>query len=314
MKTYCKLACVSLALVATSIGTPCFAYLGGFEGDDGYEPFLNDVSTYNAGQYGPNAGGGVYAPTPDLWAKLQGPLYPTPGAAGGVAYATGHGGYDRTNPGSSSDQALVITTNADGWAAGSQEYSYTVDSYDLAGFNPNATGSETVCISFWSCSWIVGTDEIAGGGLPAGTVGNTISFLDTSDNLGFALGYRQPGTTDDFAAINVNGTWVQSAIEVDPHGYHRWDVILDLDADTVSIDIFESGTLTTLATGVPLINNMSDLDEIRFLSTPGVNNSKVWALDDFSMKVEAIPEPSSVVLMGAAFLAMTAFGYRRRKG
>ena len=317
MKTISKLLCISLSLlVAASAATPCFAYLGGFEADDGYKPFLNDVVTYNAGQYGANAGGGVYVDIPDntgLWVKLQGPLYPTPGTAGGVAYATGHGGYDRTSPGSSTDQALVITTNADGWGGGSQEYSYTFDTYDLAGFIPDSTGSEVVCISFWSCSQIVGTDEIPSGGLGPGTIGNTMSFLDTADNLGFALGYRQPGTTDDFAAINVNGTWVQSTVAVDPHGYHRWDIVLDLVADTVTVDIFEAGTLTNLATAAPLINPMSDLDEMRFLSTPGVNNAKVWALDDFSMKVQGVPEPSSLALLGTALMALTVLGYRRRR-
>ena len=205
-----KLLCIALALATTaSVGTPCFAYLGGFEDVDGYEPFLDDVAKYNAGQYGANAGGGVYVDIPDntgLWKKLQGPLFPATGTTGSVAYATGHQYRDRTNP-STSDQALVITTNADGWTAGPQEYSYTVDSFDLAGFNPDSTGSETVYISFWSCSQIFGTDE--GGGLPANTIGNTVSFLDTADSFGSGVGYVQPGTTTDYAAINVNGTWMR---------------------------------------------------------------------------------------------------------
>ena len=312
MKTCCKLLCISLALTTTAVGTPCFAYLGGFENVDGYEPFLDDVAKYNAGQYGPNAGGGTYINIPDntgLWKKLQGPLYPTAGTTGNFAYATGHQNFDRTNP-STSDQALVITTNADGWTAGSQEYSYTVDSFDLAGFDPNSTGSETLGISFWSCSQIFGAGE--GGGLPANTIGNTVSFLDTADNFGFGVGYVQPGTTTDYAAINVNGTWVQTPVTVNPHTYHRWDITLDLVADQVSIDIFEGTTLTTLASNVPLVNNMGDLDEMRFLSTPGTTNDKRWALDDFSFKVQGVPEPSSSVLAGMALLAATVLCFRRR--
>ncbi len=78
------------------------AYLGGFEGVDGYGSFLNEVSTTNAGAHGANAGGGSLATIPlntGLWVKLQGPVYPTPGTAGGVAYATGHQNVDRTIPG-----------------------------------------------------------------------------------------------------------------------------------------------------------------------------------------------------------------------
>jgi len=122
------------------------AYLGEFEAADGYGPFLTEVSTTNSGAHGANAGGGTLMTIPlnsGLWVKLQGAVYPTPGTAGGVAYATGHQNLDRTNPGTS-DQALVITTNADGWSGPPQEYAYSVDSYDLDGANPLTTGSDVI--------------------------------------------------------------------------------------------------------------------------------------------------------------------------
>ncbi len=286
------------------------AYLGGFENVDGYAPFLNDVSTYNAGQYGPNAGGGSFTPIPPnsgLWQKLQGPLWPAPGTAGGVAYATGHQNADRTNPGTP-DQALIITTNADGWTGGSQEYSYQIDSFDLGGVNPNATGGQVVNLSFWSCSWIPGSGE--GGGLGPGTIANTVSFYDSLGNLGFAVGGIQPGTTTDFAATNV-GSWLQSSVAVGTSSYHRWDIRLDLNNQTVSIDVFESATLTPLVVNAPLINPMVDFSEMRFLSAPGVNNDKVWALDDFTMSV---PEPSAMMLasVSAACLFLRRVPRRRR--
>ncbi len=303
------LASLIMAAIVAASNNAC-AYLGGFEDVDGYEPFLNDVATYNAGQYGPNAGGGSYVNIPDntgLWTKLQGPLFPTQGTAGGVAYATGHQGYDRTNP-STSDKALVITTNADGWTAGTQKYSYDIDSYDLAGFSPAATGGQELSISFWSCSRIFGTDE--GGGLGPGTLGNIISFYDSVGNLGFELGYEQPATTTDFAAVNV-GTWATSSVSVGTSTYHRWDVTLDLAAQTVSVDIFESSTLTNLVSNAPLINNMIDFSQLQFESTPGVNNAKVWALDDFSMSVNRIPEPSTGLSAGI-ITGMLALGLVRR--
>ncbi len=286
----------ALAIVALMTPRTANAYLGGFEPVDGYEDFLNDVATYNAGQYGTNAGGGTYVNIPDntgLWTKLQGPLWPTPGTAGGSAYATGHFGRDRTNPGSS-DLGLVITTNADGWGGGPQEYSYTLDNFDLGGVSPASTGGDVVQVSFWSCARIFGTGE--GGGLGAGTIGDTVSFYDSSGNLGAEVGYRQPGTTTDFAATNV-GSWVQSTVSVNPNTYHRWDVTLDLNLQTVSIDIFEAGTLTNLVSSAPLINPMSNLTELRFESTAGVNNAKIWSLDDFEMGVRVVPEPSTTLLV-----------------
>ncbi len=259
----------TFALLAASLMLPvhAYAYLGGFEGPDGYRPFFDDVANYNAGAHGANAGGGLYTPiTPNtgLWQKLQGPLFPATGTTGNFAYATGHQNFDRTNPGSS-DQALVITTNADGWGAGPQEYAYDVDSFDLGGFTPASTAGNMVKISFWSCSFIPGSGE--GGGLGAGTLANTISFYDSSGNLGFAVGGIQPGTTTDFAATNV-GSWVQSSVAVGTNNYHRWDISLDLGLQTVSIDVFESAVLTPLVVNAPLINAMSDFSEMRFLSAP----------------------------------------------
>lgn len=295
-------------LIVVALCGSAGAYLGGFEDPDGYKPFLNDVVTYNAGAYGANAGGGTYTPIPantGLWKKLQGPLFPTTGTAGGVAYGTGHQNLDRTNPGTS-DQALVITTNADGWTAGPQEYAYSLDSLDLGGVLPASTGGTTINLSFWSCSRIYGTGE--GGGLGAGTIGDTISFHDGGGNLGFQLGYRQPATTTDYAAINVNGTWVQSAVAVNPSTYHRWDVTLDLNLQTVSVDIFEAGTLTNLVSGASLISPLSNFTELRFESTPGVNNAKIWSLDDFEFQV--VPEPATLSIL--ALGSMVLLGRRKQ--
>ena len=183
-----------------------------------------------------------------------------------------------------------------------------LDSFDLAGVNPATTGGDVIDISFWSCARIFGSGE--GGGLGPGTIGDTVSFYDSGGNLGFQLGYRQPGTTTDFAATNV-GSWVQSTVSVNPSTYHRWDVTLDLATQTVSIDIFEGATLTTLVSGAPLVNPMSDFTELRFVSTPGVNNAKIWSLDDFEMGVRPIPEPTAG-LLAVLGLSSLAAGRTRR--
>lgn len=310
MKSRTLLSIATLITVSLMSPNHVLAYLGGFEPVDGYRPFFDDVARYNAGAHGANAGGGFYSsitPNTGLWKKLQGPLFPATGATGNYAYATGHQNFDRTNP-STADQALVITTNADGWGAGPQEYSYDIDSYDLGGFSPASTAGNQVKISFWSCSFIPGIAE--GGGLGPNTLANTISFYDSSGNFGFAVGGIQPGTTTDYAAYNV-GSWVQSSVAVGTHSYHRWDISLDLAAQTVSIDVFESSVLTNLVSNAPLINTMNDFTQMRFLSAPGINNGKVWALDDFTMMM--IPEPGSCLLLVCGSLGL-ALQRRQRRG
>ena len=106
-----------------------------------------------------------------------------------------------------------------------------------------------------------------------------------------------------FAATNL-GSWVQSTVAVNPSTYHRWDITLDLASDTVSIDIFEAGTLTNLVSGAPLAASMGNLTEMRFTGTPGVTNAKIWSLDDFGFNVRPIPEPSSAMLCLGLFALM----------
>ena len=86
-------AATAVTLLCTS---NAHAWLGGFENNDGYQPFLNMVQNYNAGHYGPNSGygGGPVAITPntDFWTAIQGGF----GSGSNISYVTGHQNYDRT--------------------------------------------------------------------------------------------------------------------------------------------------------------------------------------------------------------------------
>lgn len=324
-----------LALALSTISSQAWGFLGGFEKDDGYiTVFINsswfagtnpqtsgptpdyDVSKYNAGQFGLNvnpSSPGNYINNPSgiggLWQKTQGALmasnvlpgFSSPGSPNLASYATSH----NLSPGSSppikplaGSQAFVVTTNTVGWGGIPQTYDYKLDSLDLGGMIPSSTGNQTLKVSFYSCASISGTGEgfPYGGGLGAGTIGHITSFLDGFNKVGVEVGYIQPGTTQDFAAIRVGGgSWINTGVAVQRDGWHRWDLELDLATDKVSIDLtpvttfqhsatpgpLAFGSTSTLASGASMINAMSSLEKLQFTSTPGVNNSKVWALDNF---------------------------------
>ena len=82
------------------------------------------------------------------------------------------------------------------------------------------------------------------------------------------------------------------------------DVTLDLNLQTVSLDIFEAATLTNLVSSSTLINPMSNFTELRFESTAGVNNNKIWSLDDFGFQVVAEQATMGRLAMGSLALRL----------
>ena len=141
------------------------AYMGGFEAQDGYLPFFNDVKGYNAGQYGTNNSGpgGVSASIPvntGLWSRID-PVAP------GFSYATGHQNFDRTyvntsgSSGLPSDLGLVLTTNHQGWTAGPLHYRYNLDNRDFNGASVASSANSVVTMSFWWCAQM---DQTVGNG------------------------------------------------------------------------------------------------------------------------------------------------------
>jgi MYXO-CTERM domain-containing protein len=280
------------------------AYLGGFEAGDGYGNFLSEVRQTNEGQYGLNNGGpgGVQTPiTPGtgLWYGIAGTMYPA-STGSGTAYATGHSGYQFTG-----NQGLVITTGCDGWGGPALKYGYRLDSRDLNGVSPAATAGQVVTVSFWTRTGLPGTGE--GGGIGAGTTGDTVEFVDSAGNVGFSVGVTQPGTTTDFVSFNNGSLTVTSIASIG--FYSRWDIKLDLGAQTVTASYFDGGTstLTNLLTNAPLAAPMANMDRLFFESCAGVNNSKSWALDDFRM-TSTVPTPGAAALLGLGAMIL-----RRRR-
>jgi len=282
-----------------------------------------DVSKYNAGQFGANAptyAGYSQTTTPRLWTKTMGPLIPSgvsPGAPSGfLPYATSHRFSTTSFPDVipiEGNRALVITTNNQGWNGMPQGYDYRIDTHDLRGGDPTKTGNQTIKLSWYACAALFGTgDTISGvtGGLGPGTIGQTVSFFDGSGNLGIEVGYYQPNTTKDYAAFRVGGAnagtltggWKDTGIETNPTGWHRWDATFELATDRVSLAYTPvtsftynvptsvvHGPTVTLLSSVAMLNSMNSLEKMAFKSTAGVNNAKVWVVDDFEFCITEAP-------------------------
>ena len=292
-----------------------YGWLGGFEAADGYQPFLNMVQHYNAGQHGANSGYVAMSPTPiaansGLWTAINGGFQ----SGSEVSYVTGHQFYDRTYvnsngaSGQMSDQGLVITTGHEGWGGPALKYKYSVDSSDLGGLSPASTGGRTIQVSFWNRGQLAGPE--LSGSVSDGYYGNEITFQDSGGNVGFRLGLTQRAGGDtvtywDGSAM-VESSIIGSATRID-----RWDVTLDLATNTFSASYFHFITSTTfpLVAVVPLQTAMTDFTGIDFRSSPGVNNSKLWSVDDFGFVVRPIPGASTVL----GLLPAMAFAARRRR-
>ena len=302
----------ALALLLISFSATSHASLTSFEQSQGYKPFLDAVQNYNAGQYGPGSGypsSNVY--TPIAANSGQWKIDPATGGGNG-SYATGHQFFDRTevNAGifNGAKQGLVLTTSHLGWSGPALKYTYDLDAQDL-GVNPLSTGSSSIKLSFWWCSQLPGSE--IGGMVPNGYFGDEISFMDSAGNVGFRLGLTQRMSGDhvtywDGTSLN------ESSIVAASHAFDRWDITLDVDNDVFSADYysFGSNTLHSLVSNAPMIAGMTDFTRLGFRTSPGVNNAKLLALDDFSFTVVSVPEPGTITL---AICALLALGRSRRR-
>lgn len=290
------------------------AWLGGFENADGYQSFLNMVQNYNAGQYGPNGGYGGSAaaipPNSGLWTAVSGGFF----TGSAVSYSTGHQNLDRqwinNGTGAASNQALVCTTGHEGWTASPLKYRYNFDAADFSGMTPASTGNANIKVSFWVWGQIHGLGTPPSDQIPEGYYGNAIEFHDAGGNVGFSLGLTQRAAGDKVTYWNGSSMF-ESAIIPSPGLFDRWDLEFDMATDTVSASYYHFQTNNTfnLVTGMPMMNAMSALTNMTIRTSPGENNAKIFAIDDFSFQVRDIPAPASALMVGIGGLLAT----RRRR-
>jgi hypothetical protein len=247
-------------------------------------------------------------PNTGLWRANAGGFFTGPA----VSYVTGHQNWDRqwmnSGIGLASNQGLVITTNHEGWGGPSLQYEYDVDAQDLGGVSPAATATGSVKTSFWVRGQLAGPE--AGGLLADGFYGNEVAFMDSLGNVGAAFGLTQRASGDTVTYWD-GAQMFESALVGNGGFYDRWDITIDLASDTFSASYFQFSTSASinLVTGAPLMTALSDFSTLRFTSSPGVNNSKLWGVDDFSFETRIGPAPASLALLLGA---VAAAGRRRR--
>lgn len=321
-----RLALVALAAVA-AFAAPASAYLGSFNAADGYYAqsgfIAGDVSYYNAGQSGANAGGGglvAQAPDTGLWdvtgpvggyftnvtdrtnGTLGAPPYPvvSPPGATGAYIVGGHGG------GRTFDLCLALRNDTP-IGTGPMVYDYSLDTFDFGGVAPASITSGVVPVNFFFCPNPGDTP------LPGGRPGDkfTMSFKDSSGNVGFQWGYARDNSV--LWRTSSSNPWNTTPFIADQTNWDGLQINIDLTADTFSIDYFDVSASTTtnmVPAGTPLGMPMTNLTRLTWQLEDGLfagQGGKNF-FDDFSFPVQ-VPEPGALAL---AAVAVAPLGGRRR--
>jgi hypothetical protein len=320
-----RLAAASILCAAP---TTALARLGGFENADGYDINVfsgslnwSDVSYYNAGAYGPNAGGGSgptsMAPNSGLWKIVSSPggFYDT--AANRALFTSGAPPYPNSTASSGTTYPIYIVGNHfmgrggttclavrnDNQGTGPLEYDYTLDQYDM-GVNPSSVTAGNINTSFYYCPNPID---------PGPQEKFIMSFKDSSGNVGLQLGYERNNQVI-WRAGNT-GSWNTPAIIADSTNYDGWSVDVNLTTQTFNLNYFDVSTSLTIpvALAVPLGNPMTNLTHLDWWLNDSVSSGVGGKnfFDDFSFT--AVPEPSSAMCLAVMGGVISGRGLMRRR-
>ncbi|MFO0837643.1 MAG: PEP-CTERM sorting domain-containing protein [Phycisphaerae bacterium] len=319
-------ACVAVAGFSAS----AFGYLGSFRPQDGYSLSVYsgsynwcDVSYYNSGQHGPNAGGG---PGPTLWAPNNGnwkttgqaggffataaartaaigtaPPYP-PTAQPGMAAAYMVGNHF---PGRGNDGSNLAFRNDTPQGTGDATYDYSIDTYDTGGPVPSSVISGTVSTQFYL---MPDPGSTPGSGAPARDK-FVLSLKDSSNSTGFEWGYADDNEV--YWRQGSSGAWNYTGVYANAGNWDGVKLSIDLTGQTFGIDYYDvsSNTWSVMvpsgtALGAPMQNLTTLGWRLADAVSLGVGGKNFF--DDFSFN---IPEPTTALLLGVGGLALLA---RRR--
>lgn len=292
----------------SSFANPLFAYLGGFETGDGYsnssyvgKPSTgglgdNNVTLYNAGQFGTNNGGpgGSIADIPDesgLWRTIQGGLLYGGDTNNNYMVTT-------TSNVFSGLRALDFSTAHVAGTGVDTTYRYSFDSRDLNGTSVASATNGTLIQSFWTCL------DHAGGSLGAGVPVTSFGWLNSTGTQLFQVGnddnmnliYRFGGT----------GAWTVTGQTFSTTSYDNLVLQWNLTSGTDTLSASFNGS--NLFTGQAIASS-SYIKNFEVYQAADTNKSY---LDENSMTFTAapVPEPSGALLSLAAGLF---FILRRRR-
>ncbi|TWT99272.1 hypothetical protein Pla108_02070 [Botrimarina colliarenosi] len=311
--------------LALSMGvvTPALARLGSFVPADGYAvqsgDIRGDVSYYNSGAYGANAGGGSGPTTitadSGSW-KVIGPAggyfsNPVDRAAyvaQGVPYSAGFtnalaaynvGGHS----GGRTDNFNLALRNDTPLGTGPMVHEYLLDQYDL-GVAPASVTSGPVSMGFYFCPNPGDTLNPS----PDGTAGDkfTMSLVDSIGNIGLQWGYLRDNSV--VWRDSPTNPWNATSFVADQTNWDGVRINLDLTAaGTFGIDYFDVSANTwsnLVPAGTAMGQSMGEFTVLRWQLEDGLSagvGGKNF-FDDFSFST--VPEPSTALLVALALVGV----------
>lgn len=275
-----------------------------------------DVTRYNAGQFGLTSGGpgGVGVDIADntgLWRAVSGGRLNEDAAAPNYSGTTS---LDRDHiigwryPGARTGSNVLDVL------AGEQDmiYDYSLDSRDLAGSAPSATGSHLVAMNFWLCPTYF--DD---------SYSSNVFGLAVKDSLGQQL--VEVGFTGDNRIqyrVGSSSLWETTNVIAGVEGWSNVSMQIDTASNRVSLNVMgwddismSLGSDVSLLNGADLGVDAGSLETLRWSAEGGLldagsgDTAYKNTFDDFEFSVQAVPEPGSAILIGLGLIA----GWRRRR-